>query len=247
MKPNNTFTYAAPALLVSFWYLDGFLKIRDKIQYRDWVLDSGAFSAHRSGVKINNKDFVKTAIELKRSDSTLTEVFALDVISDWKASLKNYEDALAMGLNAIPTYHAGEPESYLLHLAKASDKIAIGGGVGMRKAKKLEWARQVFKRVWPKKIHGFGFGMKDAILGLPFHSVDASNWEIQAVMFGNWKHFGRLAVRWSSQNLRREIEYYLDAERLARVKWSREMNLLGDPNAPTYRLAVVTDRLTRAV
>ena len=43
----------APALLVSFFYLNLFQDNRHQFHFRDWVLDSGAFSAHNSGVEIN--------------------------------------------------------------------------------------------------------------------------------------------------------------------------------------------------
>ena len=40
---------SAPGLLVSFVYLRSFLGIRARCAMRDWVLDSGAYSAHNSG------------------------------------------------------------------------------------------------------------------------------------------------------------------------------------------------------
>ena len=78
-----------PALLVSFVYLQPFLEKQSKYQYRDWVLDSGAFSAHNSGKEIKLQDYIDCCKRLMDSDQTLTEVYSLDVIGDWKASLKN--------------------------------------------------------------------------------------------------------------------------------------------------------------
>jgi hypothetical protein len=82
--------------------------------------------------------------------------------------------------------------------------------------------------VWPKKIHGFGFGSETLILALPWHSVDATNWESGPCRWGNWKKYGRMSVRGSYQNLRGEVEFYLDVERRARVKWRKQMQQLDE-------------------
>jgi CO/xanthine dehydrogenase Mo-binding subunit len=75
---------------------------------------------------------------------------------------------------------------------------------------------------------------------LPFHSVDATNWEIRPCQFGEWEWFGdKLSIRGSDQPLRAEVEAYLKRERVARERWRKEMELLQDTDAPTIRLAVV--------
>jgi len=213
----------APGLLVSFVYLEPFLKNRARYQFRDWVMDSGAFSAHHLGRPIVLADYIATCQQLLASDPTLVEVYALDVIRDHVASQRNCEAMWAAGLRAIPCYHHGEPESVLREMAQTYPKIALGGAVGLKKAYKLRWAEQCFARVWPKPIHGFGFGSKDHLLALPWHSVDATNWESGPCRWGNWERYGQMSVKGSYQNLRGEVEHFLDMERLARVKWKREM------------------------
>lgn len=216
-----------PALLVSYVYLDPFLKNQRLFHYRDWALDSGAFSAHQQGTEISNRAYIDAALQLRASDPTLTDVFALDVIGDWRASLKNTEEAWAAGLEAIPCFHAGEPWDALLEMARTYPKIALGGVALQRTKQKMAWAHQCFARVWPKRIHGFGYGSKAAILGLPFHSTDATNWEVGPCKFGSWRSFGgALSVRGSKQNLRSEVEYYLKIEAQARKRWKKEMALL---------------------
>ena len=154
----------------------------------------------------------------------MTEVFALDVIGDWKASLKNTEEMWRQEVNAIPCYHVGEPESVLKGIAKDYPKIALGGCVGYRG--KDAFAAQCFARVWPKAIHGFGFGTEESLMNVPWHSVDATNWEIGPCKFGRWKSFGQMSVRGSKQNLRAEVEWYLALERRARERWRKEMAML---------------------
>src|SRR6185437_11816734 len=159
-----------PALLVSYVYLAPFLKNRHRYRYRDWVMDSGAFSAHNSGTGVRLADYTDCCLRLLAEDPTLTEVFALDVIGDWKASLKNCEAMWAAGVPAVPCYHVGEPESVLLGLARDYPKIALGGCVGYRD--KDLFAANCFARVWPKAVHGFGFGSEKSLMALPWHSVD---------------------------------------------------------------------------
>lgn len=227
-----------PALLVSFVYLAAFQKHRAHYGFRDWVLDSGAFSAHNAGKEIRLADYITACKKLRAEDEKLTEIYSLDVIGDWKASLKNTETMWRAGVEAIPCYHAGEPWDVLKGLARDYPKIALGGVARMPRAKKLEWAGQCFARVWPCKMHGFGFGAEKHILALPWHSVDSTSWELGPCCFGRWNTYGQMDVRGSAQNLRVEVEFYLNLEKRARRKWRRQMEQLDALGAPDARLAV---------
>jgi hypothetical protein len=215
-----------PALLVSYVYLAGFEEYRHDYAFRDWALDSGAFSAHNSGKVIELQAYIDCAKRLMDSDSQLVEVFGLDVIGDHEAGLRNCDEMRRQGLPVIPTYHFGEPEHVLSTIAAEYPKIALGGVARRRGGVKLEWAEQCFARVWPKKIHGFGYGGEKAVMSLPWHSVDATNWELGPCAFGNWNSFGRMSVRGSHQNLRAEVEWYLRLEKRARQRWAKEMAML---------------------
>lgn len=227
-----------PALLVAFPYLKQFLRNRHRYRFRNWVMDSGAFSAANSGLVIDLGEYIDTCHRLIADDPKLVEVFALDVIGDHKGSARNAAAMWKAGLHVIPTFHYGEPESVLMELAAAYPKIAIGGVAYKRGSSKTKWAEQVFARVWPKKIHGFAFGGERHVLALPFHSVDSSSWEIGACGFGHWKQYGNMTVRGSSQDLRGEVNAYLDLEERARLRWAPQMAEL-DGQGPDVRLAVV--------
>ena len=131
-----------PALLCSYWFLKKFLESRPRYKFRDWALDSGAFSAHNSGAVIDLQEYIDTCLELMESDSQLSDIFALDVIGDHEATLKNTEEMWRQGVEAIPCYHVGEPEDYLYHIAKEFPKIALGGVALMtNKTKRRQWHR----------------------------------------------------------------------------------------------------------
>ncbi len=205
-------TERLPALLVSYAYLQPFLKNRHRYRFRDWVMDSGAFTAANSGKTIVLADYMAVCHRLMAGDPTLVEIFALDVIGNPQASAANCAAMWADGIPAIPCYHWGEPEAALLAMAERYPKIAIGGVAYKRGRAKIQWAEQVFARVWPKRVHGFAFASEASVMALPFHSVDASSCEIGACWFGNWKQFGHLTVRGSKQDLRGEVDAYLDLE-----------------------------------
>jgi len=237
-----------PAVLVSFVYLKKFLQTQEMYHIRDWVLDSGAFSAHASGTTIDLDEYIETCLRLLKEDPTLTEVFALDVIGDWKATAKNVDKMWAAGVPAVPTFHAGSPESELIRIARDYPKIALGGVALAKSQRKIAWAEQCFARVWPKKIHGFAFGTAASILRLPFHSVDATNWELGPCAFGRWQSFGHLSVRGGRTNLRAEVEFYLKLERQAWAQWKREMKLIDDmdEDTPAVRLALSGGEMRRS-
>lgn len=218
----------APALLISFYYLIPWEKHRSEYCYRDWALDSGAFSAKNSGKEIDLNAYIDLAGHMLETDKTLTEVFALDVIGDAEASIRNTETMHAAGVPAIPTFHYGSDESYLLHIAKEYPKIAVGGLVQQPLRERLEWAQQCFARVWPKKIHGFGMCGEKSLLSMPWHSVDATSWELGPCRFGSWKQYGKMSVRGSTQNLRGEVQWYLDLERRAQRRWRSAMKQLSE-------------------
>lgn len=217
-----------PSLLISFVYLDSFLVKRSEYQITEWVLDSGAFSAHNSGVEIRLEEYIETCKHLMEKDDQLAEIFSLDVIGDWKASQKNTEAMWDAGVPAIPCYHIGEPDHVLIDMAKRYPKIALGGVAMLRGKKKLNWASQCFARVYPKKIHGFGFASRSALMGLPFHSTDATSWELAPAKYGAWRSFGgaRLGIHGSNHPLRVEIDHYLKLQRDARSRWKTEMDKL---------------------
>jgi hypothetical protein len=228
-------------------YVKAFLAERGGLVYRDWVLDSGAFSAHTSGTHIDLDAYIAFCKHMLGTDTSLTEVFALDVIGNPEASRVNCEKMWEAGVPAIPCFHYGSPVEFLTEMARRYPKIAIGGCATMASAAKLEFAKQVFARVWPKKIHGFGFGTEEQILTFPFHSVDASTWEMGPCAFGRWRQFGKLSVRGGKQNLKGEIRAYMEIEARARVRWRKEMSLLEGGSPPTVRLAVVSSRATQAL
>lgn len=220
-----------PSMLYSFIYFESILRRRSEMFFRDWVLDSGAFTAHASGEAIRLEDYIRVAKHVMTHDKTCSEIFSLDVIGDWKASLRNVEKMWNAGVPAIPTFHYGSPQHALKTLASLYPKIALGGMAmpslrGM-KAKKLAFVNQCLARVWPKKVHAFGVADDTIIMQAPLHSIDASSWVMQPQRYGMYKLWGKsIPVRGSKHNLRAQVDYYLELETAARERWANEMRTL---------------------
>lgn len=235
--------HETPSVLVSYLVVDKFRQRHDATCHRDWALDSGAFAVANSGQTVDLEQYIRDCHALMAADDPPQDIFGLDVIGNWRESLANYERMWAAGVPMIPTYHVGEPEHVLLTLARTYPKIALGGAVLY--PKKIPWAQQCFARVWPKRIHGLGFGGWPSLRALPWHSVDATNWRLTPHAFGKWRSFDnrRIHLRDASVSLRMEVEHWLRDEQRARILWAREMKELSEPLGVRLRLVVSGDEI----
>lgn len=210
-----------PALLVSYFYVKNFDKERHNYAFRNWSMDSGAFSAANSGSFVDFDAYMDECEKRLEEDDQLTEVFSLDVIGDWEASARNTETMWARGIPAIPVYHYGSPIEALHHMSAEYPKISLGGAVGLGIKVKVAWAQACMAHVWPKLVHGLGFGSEKMMMALPFDSTDASSWELGPNAFGNWSAFdgANLAIRGGEKNLRPQVEMMLDMEERVHARW----------------------------
>lgn len=225
LAPNPRY-YKPPHILVSYVYLPLLDAIRDGISIESWSMDSGAFSAKKSGKVIDIEEYMQTCRDRMANDPQLTEVFALDVIGDHEGSAQNHAHMTKAGIKSMPVYHIGEPWEALEEMARTSDKIAVGGMTVLRGKKKLKFAEQCFARVWPKKVHGLGAGTEEMILSLPWHSVDASSWELGPCAFGTWKNYGHIRISTKAINLCEQVKQMLDIQQKAEWKWAKELAAL---------------------
>lgn len=228
----------APALLVSYVYVDGFLKNQHRYCYRDWMMDSGAYSAYNSGKVIDIDEYIEACKRLRASDPTLKEIIGLDVIGSAEGSRKNSFYMKDKGVEIVPVFHFGEDFGLLKDYCAAFDKVGLSCRFGETMEESNWFYDQCFAHGWPKKFHSFGWISETVLMRYPFHSGDSTSWEIGPCAFGNWKSLGKVSVRGSKQNLRAEIEWYLKLEAKLRVKWRKQMlELEGAGHSPTVRVA----------
>lgn len=210
---------------VSFAAFKDHRKVLDVVPF--WALDSGAFSVCTGKFTTTPAAFADFVAEVRAGDRPPREVFLLDVIGDWRASLRNYKELAKRGCVGIPTWHIGDPETDLIALARDYDKIAIGGIALFRPAtRRAAFLKQVFSRIWPKKVHGFGVMDRACLEAVPFHSVDATSWQAGPTRFGRWVTYGAAGVPIRHADLTVERRTY---ERLAAeitAKWAQELTSL---------------------
>lgn len=216
----------APSLLVSYAYAKGWDQDAETVRCRDWILDSGAFTCAAAGKHIDVEAFIEYAKHKKATDPRLSAVFALDVIGDPVVSLRNTERMWDAGIEAIPCFHLGSAWKHLQELQRYP-RIAIGGAARRNVSCKAKFAQEVFQRVFPMRIHGFGFGASELVLRFPWHSVDVSSWS-SGTRFNRWfsikqgkrtKSGKQFYVRGGNAHLHAEIETFMRLERAARSKW----------------------------
>lgn len=224
-----------PSILISFAHLKERHVPLQGAGFDQWVLDSGAYTAHNSGKTVNNSDFISFALRAQQKDERLVAVFALDVIGDPKASLDNALAAQRAGVQVIPTWHAGEPIEFAVEMAKQFPRVALGGLVArlannraqlMGTSEKLHYAEKFFHAVWPKWVHGFGCTAEELMANLPFAAVDSTTWCLRPSMYGSWKTFGKLPVRVSGDvksALKAEVDWFLDRESFHNAQWRKQL------------------------
>ena len=234
----------APALLVSYYYVEPFLKNREAYRYRDWMMDSGAYSAWNSGITIDLDKYIAFCHRLAAEDTRLSEIIALDVINDGKTpkattAKQSLENAIKMkdsGLDVVPVFHYGEDFAILREYCQGFRKVGLSCRFGEQEEQSYRFYDQCFAREWPKKFHSFGWISDSVVFNYPFHSGDSTSWEAGPCAFGNWQKFGKMTVRGSNQDLRSQVYHYLDMEGKARVRWAKEMAQLEtvEPNKPLH-------------
>lgn len=190
------------------------------------MLDSGAFSAWKSGTPVSYDDFILEAVE-----GQWDEVAALDVIGDAIGSSEAAWDMKSYRESILPTFHYGEPWEYLSKYKEHfGNRVALGGiATGLGMTQKMKWLGQCFARAYPCKFHGFGIGSKDVLIEYPFASADTASWG-SVHMYGRSQAVPGLKIpkledgdRAKHYDLRFEVRHYLEMITEVQERWQAEL------------------------
>ena len=118
------------------------------------MLDSGAFSAFRSGKVIDALEYCDF---IERNWDEIDIYVSLDVIGDAEASLVNLKLMESRGLSPMPVFHYGEDFDLLRRMRDSYPLVGLGGMVPRSRPRMFEWLSVVFEE-FPHKYHGFGIG-----------------------------------------------------------------------------------------
>lgn len=136
-----------------------------------FVLDSGAFTAWKSGNPIDLDDYCKF---LETCKPEPWRYFSLDVIGNPSETIKNYEIMLKRGFNPIPVFTRGECPSVLETFYKTSEVVAIGGLVGTPRNR--GFIKGIMKYVKKRWVHWLGFTNLNFIKFYKPYMCDSSAW-----------------------------------------------------------------------
>lgn len=153
-------------------------------------MDSGAFTAWKSGKPIMLDDYCRFIEELPFKP---WRYLALDVIGDPEGTMKNYEVMLARGLNPVPIFTRGEDAAIIDKLYETSDIIAIGGLVGTQKNK--GFTKGITHHLKGRPAHLLGFTNKAFIKVLRPYSCDSSSVQA-AARYGQVELFNQRDGTW---------------------------------------------------
>jgi hypothetical protein len=188
------------------------------------ILDSGAYSAWKSGVRID----IDALCEEARNPEW-HEVVSLDVIGDCKASCENALYMKAQGLQVMPVFHYGDDWAYLDLYCREFDRVGLSCRFGEPLSRSYAWLDQCFTRGYPKKFHSFGWVERKMLWRFPFYSADTTSWG-RRLKYGRSHVFGhQYRVPRSSEgndiayDLRPEIRYYLQLQRDLQSRWKEEL------------------------
>jgi len=176
---------------------------RDSVPNGDFMsvmLDSGAFSAFRSGKQVN---IVQYCEFVERSGERIDLYVNLDVIGDAEASMSNLRLMQSRGLSPVPVFHYGEDFDVLKRLRSDWPLVGLGGMVPRARPRMREWLSVVFDK-YPHDYHGFGIGDVSLIRDFPFHSIDNTTWKriVQGPVLKTRTNSG---VNWAAGLTRKEL------------------------------------------
>lgn len=146
--------------------------LRQNREHIRFLLDSGAFTAWKSGKPIELDEYCRFIEKLPFEP---WRYFTLDVIGDPEGSMRNYEKMLSRGFKPVPIFTRGEDPSVLDDYYKTSDVVGIGGLVGTKGNK--AFVNGIMKHVGKRKVHWLGFTPIDFIKYYKPYMCDSSAWE----------------------------------------------------------------------
>lgn len=167
--------------LDSFFELDP-RKKSDHLQFKDYLLDSGAFTFMNTGKKVDWNEYVEKYAHYVKTNG-IKHYFELDIdtIIGYDAVLKIRKRLESLvGWQCIPVWHINRGKEAFKQMVRDYKYVALGGFAGSIKVVKL---MQSYFRVFIDeahrngcKIHGLGYTSLENLPHVHFDSVDSTTW-----------------------------------------------------------------------
>jgi hypothetical protein len=147
---------------------------------KDFILDSGAFTAYTQGEVIDIREYGETILANKE---VITQSANLDVIGNPEETYKNWLLLTDMGCNTLPVIHYGANKKWFdVYLGEHKVKyLALGGLVPYVKKKTkikkwLDYCYSILKNYPEVKVHLFGVTTNWILQRYPIYSCDSTGW-----------------------------------------------------------------------
>lgn len=144
---------------------------RYRATFASMALDCGAFSELRTGEPV---DLGAYAAFVQEHGGFYEWVASLDAIRGGPAdNLRNWSELRDRGIDAMPTFHQGEPVSLLREYCSAATRV----GLGFQRPIQSEQAflDEAFSII-PRGTRVHGWAMTNYTADYPFASVDSTSW-----------------------------------------------------------------------
>jgi hypothetical protein len=191
-------------------------------------LDCGAYSAWTQNIHIDHREYMEFI-----KGSGIKRYASLDVVVDWKQSMKNFKIELKAGLNPIPCYHYGEPIRVLEQYCEMTNHVAIGGLSTLLKFGKLTPFLDSCFSIAAKRrtpFHGYAVNTVSVMEQYPWASVDSTTWNTAGKYGRQLKKDGTQTPPRSTLVSRKKIEGLTQSEIHAYMQSVTDKTVLAKKN-----------------
>jgi len=162
-------------VLVAYPYLNASL-MRGLVDYKDeisFILDSGAFSAWKSGKNVTLDGYCKFVESLPFAPLFY---FTLDVIGDPIATMRNYHEMRRRGFSPVPVFTPGAPIEHLEEYYETSEILGCGGLTNKVGQESLQYLQRIVRASKGRKMHLLGYTKPQLVKHFKPFSCDSSSW-----------------------------------------------------------------------
>ncbi len=184
--------------------------------FASMCLDSGAFTEMNTGEAIDLGAYISFCLE---HGAAYDWIASLDSITGGpEVNVANWSAMRAEGVDAVPTFHQGEPMDLLGEYCMSAKMIGLGFQRPIENAR--PWLDDCFNRI-PSATRVHGWAMT-SYTDYPFHSVDSRSWYFEVKALMSVKGQGEAAMACLTPGELLEIVQKKYARLPKRQRWSGE-------------------------
>jgi len=156
---------------------DAMAMLSSHAEHIDLFLDSGAFTAWKSGVSISLDDYCRF---LEGCPVKPWRYFMLDVVGNPEATMRNFREMVRRGFRPVPVFTAGSPAEYLEEYFAHSDLVGFGGIATKGSNATRNYITFMMQRSRGRNVHLLGYTSLKYLKIFRPYSCDSNSWECGA-------------------------------------------------------------------